>query len=482
MAAIKSLSQKHPLGFGNEQLPSPISASIPSTPSQTSTFTSTSTAPTSLLSGNASDQILPIKSFVHEVLRRSRTSGIVLQTALCYLEAIRTKVPNLLREERMGIRAYYQPESRILPATEAELAQDAKLNVLENSIESEGIDDGMDTIRIADCVDNFDSETKTLHEEFGSSTSASLPSPLLCPRRTFLASVILASKFSQDKCYSNRAWAKLSGLPPREIGRCERALGQALEWRLWVGKTLLSSQTPTGGSTPPLRQVARSQSEGSVLIHSSTQSQFLNQENIPGSVAMPMSDSHRRCLRKSATLPADAFVSRRRIAPFVESTCNYGDSQEANDTPQLESNSQVATLIYSQFFYVAHPDYILFSLRSYPINCPPRSTRPSPSLKVRVPRLLAWHIPPRRLTVHLRLVQFKWLCLRITSSPTAAFHNPGLIPMILRVANPTLSCHHWLQVAIAEMARLGSFLWLILRLSLLRHINVMVCGTKEITV
>jgi len=37
--------------------------------------------------------------------------AFVLQTALCYLEAIRPEVPNLLREERMGIRAYYQPES-----------------------------------------------------------------------------------------------------------------------------------------------------------------------------------------------------------------------------------------------------------------------------------------------------------------------------------------------------------------------------------
>jgi hypothetical protein len=29
-----------------------------------------------------------------------------------------------------------------------------------------------------------------------------LPSPLLCPRHAFLASLILASKFTQDKCYS----------------------------------------------------------------------------------------------------------------------------------------------------------------------------------------------------------------------------------------------------------------------------------------
>ena len=62
------------------------------------------------------------------------------------------------------------------------------------------------------------------------------PSPLLCPRRTFLAAIILASKFLLDKCYSNRAWAKMSGLPLHEVGRSERALGDILGWRLWVGK------------------------------------------------------------------------------------------------------------------------------------------------------------------------------------------------------------------------------------------------------
>ncbi|KAJ7886412.1 hypothetical protein B0H14DRAFT_2338226, partial [Mycena olivaceomarginata] len=50
-----------------------------------------------------------------------------------------------------------------------------------------------------------------------------------CPRWAFLASLILVSKFTQDKCYSNCAWAKLSGLPAREIGRCERALGDTLD-------------------------------------------------------------------------------------------------------------------------------------------------------------------------------------------------------------------------------------------------------------
>ena len=69
-----------------------------------------------------------------------------------------------------------------------------------------------------------------------------LPLPILCPHHTFLASLILTSMFTQDQCYSNKAWAKLSGLPPREISRCKHTLGDALDWRLWVGKTLLEVQ------------------------------------------------------------------------------------------------------------------------------------------------------------------------------------------------------------------------------------------------
>ena len=54
-----------------------------------------------------------MKTFVHEVLRRSQTSGNILQTALCYLEPIHSKVPEILQQEKMGIRAYYQPDSLI---------------------------------------------------------------------------------------------------------------------------------------------------------------------------------------------------------------------------------------------------------------------------------------------------------------------------------------------------------------------------------
>lgn len=47
-------------------------------------------------------QLVPIKGFVDEVLRQSPTSGSGLQTTLCYLEAIRSKVPELVQKEKNG--------------------------------------------------------------------------------------------------------------------------------------------------------------------------------------------------------------------------------------------------------------------------------------------------------------------------------------------------------------------------------------------
>ncbi|TFK60057.1 hypothetical protein BDN72DRAFT_779878, partial [Pluteus cervinus] len=59
-----------------------------------------------------------------------------------------------------------------------------------------------------------------------------------CPSRAFLA------EFMQDECHLNCAWAKLCGLPPREISRWEHALREALEWRCWVCKILASMTSP----------------------------------------------------------------------------------------------------------------------------------------------------------------------------------------------------------------------------------------------
>ncbi|KAG1767840.1 hypothetical protein EV702DRAFT_744581 [Suillus placidus] len=49
----------------------------------------------------------------------------------------------------------------------------------------------------------FDADKASLHRPKQSSGCLTL---LLCPRCTFLASLILASKFMQDRCHSNRPW------------------------------------------------------------------------------------------------------------------------------------------------------------------------------------------------------------------------------------------------------------------------------------
>jgi PHO85 cyclin-5 len=93
----------------------------------------------------------------------------------------------------------------------------------------------------------------------------------------FIAAVILATKFTQDRVYSNRAWAKISGLDAREVGRCERALGDALEWRLWVGKgvadepflrNFLLSEELAKSSSRVNSGIARSKSDGALLAGS----------------------------------------------------------------------------------------------------------------------------------------------------------------------------------------------------------------------
>lgn len=76
-----------------------------------------SASASSQTSDTAESNLLPMKTFVHKVLKCLRTSGSILQAALCYLEAICLKVPKIWQQDKIGIRAHYQPETKILLAT-----------------------------------------------------------------------------------------------------------------------------------------------------------------------------------------------------------------------------------------------------------------------------------------------------------------------------------------------------------------------------
>ncbi|EKM54487.1 uncharacterized protein PHACADRAFT_97448, partial [Phanerochaete carnosa HHB-10118-sp] len=259
------------LPLRNSQLPSPIS---PST--QASPFCSPSISPQASSSSGCiqMDHLMPIRGFVHEVLRRSRTSTGVLQTALCYLEAVRSKVPDILQQERFK---ELHPDASMTEDSVQRIFLASEIGYGDTSLDLTGIYEsdtdvstisGTSTTTLVDVcpqepltapptelISNSDANPTgppPICHTSSKIPSAPLPplppspSPLLCPRRTFLACLILASKFMQDRSYSNKAWAKLAGLPPREIGRCERALGEALEWRLWVGKGPSAPSTTSG--------------------------------------------------------------------------------------------------------------------------------------------------------------------------------------------------------------------------------------------
>ncbi|CAK7204428.1 PHO85 cyclin-5 [Sporothrix eucalyptigena] len=61
---------------------------------------------------------------------------------------------------------------------------------------------------------------------------------LQCGRRMFLAALILASKYLQDRNYSARAWSKISGLSTAEINQNETAFLHAVNWRLHITNEL----------------------------------------------------------------------------------------------------------------------------------------------------------------------------------------------------------------------------------------------------
>ncbi|KAL7918838.1 hypothetical protein ACQKWADRAFT_228117 [Trichoderma austrokoningii] len=111
--------------------------------------------------------VLPLRTFIQETLRRSRTSYSTLQVALYYLVLIKPHV------SRRGFTAEQRDD------------------------------------RYSDRA-------------------------LQCGRRMFLAALILASKYLQDRNYSARAWSKISGLGVQEINQNEVAFLLAVNWKLHI--------------------------------------------------------------------------------------------------------------------------------------------------------------------------------------------------------------------------------------------------------
>ena len=147
--------------------------------------------PSSRCEASSGRGVLPLRTFIQETLRRSRTSYSTLQVALYYLILIKAHVPK--HDFTME-----QPEDV------------ASLRALQ------------------------------------------------CGRRMFLAALILASKYLQDRNYSARAWSKISGLKVCEINTNEMAFLGAVNWKLHITdpvwerwQEVVMRHTPSPGACMP---------------------------------------------------------------------------------------------------------------------------------------------------------------------------------------------------------------------------------------
>lgn len=136
-----------------------------------------------------SKTVLPLRTFIQETLRRSRSRYSTLQVALYYLILI-------------------------------------KPHVFQHNLAPEQFDD-----HVADRA-------------------------LQCGRRMFLAALILASKYVQDRNYSARAWSRISGLNTHEINQNEMAFLHAVNWKLHIADDVFRRWTDivlkcTPPSSPP---------------------------------------------------------------------------------------------------------------------------------------------------------------------------------------------------------------------------------------
>ncbi len=135
--------------------------------------------------------VLPIQFFVKEVLRRSRTSCSTLQLALYYLHKSRRQIREVVAKADASRAAYLDAERQFKTAYPSPPLSPA------------------------------DAPAPDVGARFAA-LLATQNSPVLCGRRMFLASLVAASKYLQDRNYSNRAWARISGLPVNEINVNER--------------------------------------------------------------------------------------------------------------------------------------------------------------------------------------------------------------------------------------------------------------------
>jgi hypothetical protein len=152
-----------------------------------------------VLNVNVRNNLIPLRGFVHKVFRQSRTSSSVFQMVLCYLEAICSKVPELVQRQRDGDEEDTGASNRIIQG-DIEMSEEMKFT--KTVYISPRTTDKTEGVRIATQPSPLpppppttttttpsirDPQMKPKYPSPPLEHLPPLPSPLLCPRRAFLA-------------------------------------------------------------------------------------------------------------------------------------------------------------------------------------------------------------------------------------------------------------------------------------------------------
>lgn len=153
-----------------------------------------------------SAKIITLRVFLQETLRRSRTSYSTLQTALFYLFRIKSII--------------------------AALSSSSSCPRHSSSNNTTITNDGFPPTPTSEYPPDLSQRNNT------TSTSNQNNDPATCGRRMFLAALIVASKYLQDRNYSNRAWSKISGLPVNEINANEICFLKLINYNLFIAEDI----------------------------------------------------------------------------------------------------------------------------------------------------------------------------------------------------------------------------------------------------
>lgn len=176
--------------------PSSSSTSAFSPAKHAATTTLPCSPPSSPTALTTTPAVVSLRTFIQEVLKRSRTTYSTLQTALFYLFRARPAILSQL---------YYTSSGVVTPPSPPPAASEHAAAV---AMEMGG----------------------------GGSYFAWQDAYIHCGRRMFLAALVTASKFVQDKTYRNSTWAKIAGLPVAEINAAERIFLNLISYRLYIAQ------------------------------------------------------------------------------------------------------------------------------------------------------------------------------------------------------------------------------------------------------